>query len=138
MLWQLIVAGAERHIVAWFVGGLFAIMATTISVLDLSESRRRRAAAAAGRVCVRVNRVVGCGGRSDACSSLPRPKAAEIRRSDSLDGAAQRRRRRRRPHALVQVPIYAIESWLSLRFKEQALWFESARDWCVRAPRVCA
>ena len=30
-----------------------------------------------------------------------------------------------------KVPIYAIESWLSLRFKNQALWFESGRDWCV-------
>ena len=40
--------------------------------------------------------------------------------------------------ACVQVPIYAIESWLALRFKGQALYLTTAREWCVRYSRRLA
>lgn len=102
MLWQLVNAGAERHIVAWFVGGLFAIIATTISVLDITMHVLHYRVPSQQRFVVRILWMVR------APPEAPRWGAS----------------------ALPQVPIYAIESWLSLRFKEQALWFESARDWC--------
>jgi hypothetical protein len=31
---------------------------------------------------------------------------------------------------LSQVPVYSIQSWLALRFKEQGIYLETAREWC--------
>lgn len=39
-----------------------------------------------------------------------------------------------------QVPIYAVESWLALRFKGESIYLEALRDWYVVSARlrVCA
>jgi hypothetical protein len=34
LIWQLVVIKAERHIIAWFIGGLFMTMAVVLSVHD--------------------------------------------------------------------------------------------------------
>ena len=77
MLWQLISLGAERHMVAWFVGGLFAVTAAAISVLDISE-RARRLRNVGRFTCV----------HSDARAALSRPWAADIGSAYSVDGAS--------------------------------------------------
>lgn len=78
---------AEDHIVAWFVGGVFALLACLISMIDISNHLMHFGEPVLQRYMIRI---------------------------------------------MWMVPIYAVESWLSLRFKDEAIYIETARE-CYEA-----
>jgi len=92
MIYELASHHAETHVVAWFVGGLFTIMAVVVSINDVAAHLLHYSEPELQRYVVRI---------------------------------------------LFMVPIYAIESWLALRYKSQALILSTLRD-CYEAYAIHA
>lgn len=86
-IWELIRKGAEYHVIAWFVAGVFCLLAVPISV---------------GEVVLHLYSWTN-----------PRLQKYVVR-------------------ILWMVPIYAIDAWLALRFKEAAIYLDTIRD-CYEA-----
>eukprot|EP01138_Halocafeteria_seosinensis_P007321 gb/GECG01007485.1/.p1 GENE.gb/GECG01007485.1/~~gb/GECG01007485.1/.p1 ORF type:complete len:423 (+),score=23.40 gb/GECG01007485.1/:1-1269(+) len=83
IIWQLVKLHAERHVIAWFIGGVCVCIAVPISVHDMVGHWLHY--------------------------SYPDIQVYYVR-------------------VLGMVPIYSIESWFALRFKESAFYLEALRD----------
>lgn len=83
IIWQLIEYHAEKHIIAWFVGGICVCIAVPLAVHDMVGHWLHW--------------------------NYPHIQVYYVR-------------------ILGMIPIYSIESWFALRYKEQATYLEALRD----------
>ena len=74
---------AKAHVIVWFSTGIFVILATTVSVFDISQHLNHWFCPGLQKYVVRI---------------------------------------------MWMVPVYALESWLSLRFIHVAIYFETLRE----------
>ena len=81
-VWQLVRAGAERHVIAWGVAAFFVCIAVPLSLHDM-RGHLRHFVSPLQRQYIRI---------------------------------------------MLLVPIYAIDAWLALRFKEQKVYINTARE----------
>lgn len=87
MIWELKRKDYELHAVAWFVAGVFVLMAVPMSVYEVAQHLESYTCPKEQRHILRI---------------------------------------------LWMVPVYAMDSWLALRFKDAAIYFDTARE-CYEA-----
>jgi hypothetical protein len=93
----------ENHEVAWIVAGVFALLAGIVSFLQM-RLHLHWCASWPPRHCI---------------SNAPRPPLLRRNHNDQLRKYVMR--------ILFMVPVYALESWMGLRFKDGSLYFDVAR-----------
>jgi Organic solute transporter Ostalpha len=103
---ELAVNHAERHSLAWAIGGLFMLLAVFTSFHDIAAHLLHYSKPVLQRYVVRIMLM--------ASLALFESMASHVSRQ------------------WLQVPIYAIEGWLALRYKSGAIILTTAREWYAK------
>jgi hypothetical protein len=127
LLWHLIVVVVDRyhqqtHVQAWFAAGVFVAVAVPLTLWDVAMHLRHWHKPELQKHIVRIMLMVGFGYRREHAyrhtyiNTYTRNALFPLALLPSLSPS------------VVQVPIYAVDSWFGLRFPDSSIFFDTARE----------
>ena len=123
--WDMYRHDMAPHFIAWFVSGVFVLLALPITFYEV-----RRGPASSGALF----RPTSPRTRPAllALSRSPSPSPPPLQVAQHLENYRMPRLQRHVIRILFMVPIYAVDCWLALRFKDATIYFDTVRE-CYEA-----
>ncbi|RYG57115.1 OSTA/TMEM184 family protein [archaeon] len=120
-IWQLAKMQAETHVIAWAVAAFFVGVAVPISLHEIHMHIVRSSCSACGMCTAHAQQWWVHSHARGTCERRMSTRALQIHYSVP-------ELQRHYIRILWMVPIYAIESWCALRFKDEKVYLETARE----------
>jgi hypothetical protein len=123
--WDMYRHDMAPHFIAWFVSGVFVLLALPITFYEV-----RRVPASSGALF--PTHPPTNSSRPPRASPLTLPSPPSVQVAQHLENYRMPRLQRHVIRILFMVPIYAVDCWLALRFKDSTIYFDTVRE-CYEA-----